>query len=88
MSARTASTLLAPLPAANAWATSSYPEDSDASANELSALGAHVGDCNGLRGRWFTAQCAADSFLSFAASRLVTTVVLVAFVFGVVSILA
>ena len=88
MTAHSASSTFASHVVACPWATSSYPSAVDASENELSALGSHVGDCNGSRGRWFTLQCAADSFLNFAASRLVTTVVLVAFVFGVVSILA
>ena len=53
---------------------------------ELTALGAHVDHCNGSRGRMFALQCAADSLIAFIGPRFVTTVVLVAFVFGVVSL--
>ena len=70
------------------WSTASFGDTPDTSPMELSALGAHVDRCNGSRGRWFAVQCAADSMLSFVASRFVTTVVVVAFVFGVVAIVA
>ena len=66
----------------------SVPEAADTTPMELSALGAHVDRCNGSRGRWFALQCAADSLLGFMAPRFVTTVVLVALVFGVVSVVA
>ena len=88
MIAHSASPLFTPLPPAAPWATASHPEEVDTSPMELSALGAHVDRCNGSRGRWFSIQCAADSLLSFVASRFVTTVVVVAFVFGVVAIVA
>ncbi|MBC7973904.1 MAG: hypothetical protein H7138_02885 [Myxococcales bacterium] len=55
---------------------------------ELSALGAHVDRCNGSRGRMFALQCAADSLIAFIAPRFVTTTVIVAFVFGVASLVA
>ncbi|MEO7116689.1 MAG: hypothetical protein ABIZ18_12600 [Caldimonas sp.] len=53
---------------------------------ELSALGKHVDHCNGLRGRMFGLQCAADSLIAFIAPRFVTTTVVVALVFGVASL--
>lgn len=79
------------LPSATArrrWATAAHAEAAATSPGELSALGAHVDRCNGCRSRWFAIQCAADSLHGFVAPRLVTTVVLVAMVFGVVSIIA
>ena len=88
MTAETASPLFTSISPQVPWATASHPEDADTSPMELSALGAHVDRCNGSRGRWFSAQCAADSLLSFVASRFVTTLVVVAFVFGVVAIVA
>lgn len=69
-------------------ATASHAEAVDTSPGELSALGAHIDRCNGCRSRWFAIQCAADSLLGFVAPRFVTTVVVVALVFGVVSIVA
>jgi hypothetical protein len=70
------------------WATASFPEAADTSPMELSALGAHVDRCNGSRGRMFGLRCAADSLIAFIAPRLVTTVVIVALVFGVASLLS
>lgn len=70
------------------WATSSYADAADTSPMELSALGAHVDRCNGSRGRMFALQCAADSLIAFIAPRFVTTTVIVAFVFGVASLVA
>lgn len=70
------------------WATASLAEAADTSPMELSALGAHVDHCNGSRSRWFSVQCAADTLLGFMAPRFVTTVVLVAIVFGVFSVVA
>ena len=55
---------------------------------ELSALGEHVDHCNGLRGRMFGLQCAADSLIAFIAPRFVTTTVVVALVFGVASLVS
>lgn len=88
MTVQSATPLVTTSPHEASWATSALPEEADTSPMELSALGAHVDRCNGSRGRWFAVQCAADSMLSFVASRLVTTVVVVAFVFGVVAIVA
>ncbi len=70
------------------WATSSHSDAADTSPGELMALGVHVDHCNGSRGRWFALQCAADSVLGFMAPRLVTTMVVLAVVFGVLSIVA
>lgn len=69
------------------WATSSFADTADTTPMELSALGAHVDRCNGSRGRMFRLQCAADSMIAFVAPRLVTTVVVVALVFGVASLI-
>ena len=70
------------------WATASFSDTAETSPGELSALGAHVDRCNRIRGRWFSVQCAADSLIGFVAPRLVTTIVVVALVFGIASIVA
>jgi hypothetical protein len=67
------------------WATASS-DTADTTPMELSALGAHVDRCNGSRGRMFRLQCAADAMIAFVAPRFVTTVVIVALVFGVASL--
>ena len=65
------------------WATSAIDGTPDTSPMDLSALGAHVDRCNGSRGRMFGLRCAADSLSGFLAPRIVTTLVVVAIVFGV-----
>ena len=54
---------------------------------DLSALGAHVDRCNGSRGRMFGLHCAADALSGFLAPRIVTTLVVIALVFGVGSLI-
>jgi len=83
-----AASTFSPASARRRWATASHAEAAATSPGELSALSAHVDRCNGCRSRWFAIQCAADSLLGFVAPRFVTTVVVVALVFGVVSIVA
>ena len=76
------------LPSApSAWATASIDGAADTTPMELSALGAHVDRCNGSRGRMFGLRCAADSLFGFLAPRFVTTLVVVALVFGVASLI-
>jgi len=69
------------------WATSAIDGDADTSPMDLSALGAHVDRCNGLRGPMFGLQCAADTLSGFLAPRIVTTLVAVAIVIGVGSLI-
>jgi hypothetical protein len=69
------------------WATSSIDGAADTTPMDLSALGAHVDRCNGSRGRMFGLRCAADSLSGFLAPRIVTTLVVVAVVFGVGSLI-
>ena len=69
------------------WATSALDGDVDPSPMDVSALGAHVDRCNGLRGPWFGLQCAADTLSGFLAPRIVTTLVAVAIVIGVGSLI-
>ena len=69
------------------WATSTIDSAADTSPMDLSALGAHVDRCNGLRGRMFGLRCAADSLTGFLAPRIVTTLVVLGIVFGVGSLI-
>ena len=68
------------------WATASTDEVAETSPMELSALGEHVDRCNGSRGRLFAARCAADAVVGFIAPRFVTTVVVIAFILGIASL--
>ena len=69
------------------WATSSIDGAAETTPMEMSALGAHVDRCNGSRGRMFALRCAADALFGFLAPRFVTTLVVVALVFGVGSLI-
>ncbi len=69
------------------WATSAIDGDADTSPMDLCALGAHVDRCNGLRGPMFGLQCAADALSGFIAPRIVTTLVAIAIVIGVGSLI-
>ena len=69
------------------WATSSIDGAAETTPMDLSALGAHVDRCNGSRGRMFGLHCAADSLSGFLAPRFVTTLVVIALVFGVGSLI-
>lgn len=53
---------------------------------ELSALGEHLGHCQGARGRWVMLHCVAEALHAFLSSRLVTTLVLAALLIGIASL--
>lgn len=53
---------------------------------ELSGLSEHLASCKGLHGRLFTLQCLAEATDRFIAARLVTTLVVAAFLIGVTAL--
>ena len=69
------------------WATSSIDGAAETTPMDLSTLGAHVDRCNGSRERMFALRCTADALFGFLAPRFVTTLVVVAIVFGVASLI-
>jgi hypothetical protein len=69
------------------WSTASFGDAADTSPMELSALGEHLNLCKGLNGRLFALQCAAQTMHGFVAARFVTTLVVVALLIGVSSLL-
>jgi hypothetical protein len=73
---------------ANAWATASFGHDADTLPVELSALGEHLGQCQGQRGPLFSLHCLAEATHGLLASRFVTTLVGVALLFAVASLAA
>jgi hypothetical protein len=72
---------------ATRWSTASIGHTADASATELSALGAHLQLCTVPNGRILAMQCLAQSMHGFAVSRFVTTLVVLALLVGVTSVL-
>jgi hypothetical protein len=68
------------------WSTASFGQTAETSPMELSALGDHLDLCQGSRGRLFALSCIAETLDSFLAARFVTTVVMVALLMGVASL--
>lgn len=68
------------------WSTASFGDTADTSPMELSALGAHLELCQKSHGRLFLLQCAAQTMHGFVVGRFVTTVVAVALLIGVLSL--
>lgn len=60
------------------WSTSSFGDATDLSAMELMALGNHLGLCRSPHGRLFALHCVAESVHGFIVARFVTTLVIVA----------
>jgi hypothetical protein len=70
------------------WSTASFGDTADTSPLELSALGEHLDLCKALTGRLFPVQCVAEGMHAFVAARFVTTLVVIALVFGVGSLMS
>ncbi|NDP40039.1 MAG: hypothetical protein GZ093_15020 [Rhodoferax sp.] len=67
------------------WSTASFGNTAETSPMELSALGAHLELCRRAHGPLFFLQCAAQTMHGFVVGRFVTTVVVVALLIGVLS---
>ena len=64
------------------WSTSSFADDVDSLATELTALGEHLAHCKALTGRLYALHCAADAVHRFVAPRFVTTLVVATLLIG------
>lgn len=60
------------------WSTASGGHSAGPSALEQSALGAHFGACQRLRGRLFALHCLAERTHGLLAARFITTLVVLA----------
>lgn len=67
---------------APSWDTSSFGHPADTSPMECSALADHLSVCSRSRGPWPALRNGAAVVSSFVAPRLVTTVLVVAFLAG------
>ena len=67
------------------WSTSSFGHTAGTSSVDLSTLREHLNLCQGLNGRWFAVQCAADRLNGFVTARFVTTLAVAALFIGVAS---
>ncbi len=66
-----------PLPP-SPWSTACGGHSAGTSAQEQSALGAHFGACQRLRGRLFGLHCLAERTHGVLAARFITTLVVLA----------
>lgn len=69
------------------WSTASFGDATDTFGGELPALSEHLAHCKALTGRLFTVRCLAEVLHGFVATRLVTTLVVVAALLGVGSLM-
>ena len=74
--------------AAPSWSTASFGDAADTSPMDLSALGDHLKLCRGSYGRLFALRCVAERVSGFVSARFVTTLVVIALLIGVGSLLA
>lgn len=69
-----------------AWRTASFADSAEATSVETSALGEHLSVCNQCSGSLFAFQRGAELMHGFLAGRFVTTLALIAVIFGLASI--
>lgn len=69
------------------WSTASFGDTADTSPTELSVLGEHLALCKALSGRLFAMRCLAELTHTFVMSRFVTTLVMIALLTGVASLM-
>jgi hypothetical protein len=69
------------------WSTASKGKATDTSPGDLSALGEHLGSCQAMHGRLFALHCVADTMHGFVAARFVTTLVVLALLVGLSTLL-
>lgn len=68
------------------WSTASFGDAADTSPTDLSVLGEHLDLCKRSRGRLFALHCVGQTMHGFLAARFVTTLVVVALLTGVISL--
>lgn len=68
------------------WSTASFGDAADTSPMELAALGEHLDLCKVSHSRVFALHCFAETMMGFVATRFVTTLVLVALLIAVSSL--
>jgi len=65
-----------------AWHTASHSDPTKSTRNDRAALGAHLTACPQLHRHLLTLQRVATSFHGFVATRFVSTLVILALLFG------
>jgi len=70
------------------WSTASFGDVDETQPGDPAALGHHLSACRRADGRFLRLQCGARAVHGFVASRLVTTLAVVALLVGVVAALS
>lgn len=65
------------------WSTASFGGSPDTSPIELSSLGEHLGLCKNPRGHLFALHCAAETMRGFMLARFVTSLLVIALLISV-----
>ena len=65
-----------------AWRTSTYGDGAIISKSDTQTLGEHLSNCQNSRLHLFNLRCAAESTHGFVASRLITTLAILASIFA------
>lgn len=68
------------------WSTASFGDTAATSPRDLSALGEHLDSCRESHGHLFALRCVAQTMHGFIAARFVTTLVVVALLIGLASL--
>lgn len=76
-----------PYAASACWTTSSFGDHTETSPGELAILSEHLSLCQRANHRLFLLQCYVEAMASYAASRVVTTLVVCTLLIAVVSTL-
>jgi hypothetical protein len=69
------------------WTTASLSSAADTSPMELSALGEHLNHCRGAHRRLFAMRCVAESVNGFISARIVTSMVVLAVLIGMTTLI-
>lgn len=72
-----------PMTSRHAWCTASHTDATNSTGADLRVLRAHLGDCPQMHRHLMTLNRVAQSINGFVVTRFVTTLVMVAVLFGV-----
>lgn len=68
------------------WSTATFDQTAPAALTESTGLGAHLSLCQVTGGHLFALRCVAETMGGFVAARFVTTLVVIALLIGVTSL--
>jgi hypothetical protein len=63
--------------AGRSWSTAAFGDATESSWSQVAAMGEHLDLCKAMSGPLFSMHCSAEAVHAFAATRFVTTLVIV-----------